>query len=135
MDTRVETRLEVVERNRKLTTKNSNLYTGHLPYFSGKQDAQEYDDSKPIGRLNAAQTAKLLGFQEHEIPILISCNLLIPLAKPVPNAKKYFAKVAILKLANDIEWLDAATSVLYEHWQGKNASRIAQHKAETTVAA
>ena len=42
-------------------------------------------------RLNAEQTAALLGLSSHDIPVLVSAKLLRPLGKPVPNAAKWFA--------------------------------------------
>ena len=44
------------------------------------------------GRLTVPQTAALLGFAEHDIPILVRKGLLKSLGNPVPNAVKYFAK-------------------------------------------
>src|SRR5262245_18441105 len=74
-------------------------------------------------RLDSAQTARFLGFQEHDIPVLVSIDLLEPLGKPAPNARKYFAAVEIFELAQDRNWLNKATRVLYQHWQDKNANR------------
>jgi hypothetical protein len=45
------------------------------------------------GRLNTTEAAVLLGFQEHDIPVLIAGKLLTPLGRPAPNAPKYFAAV------------------------------------------
>jgi hypothetical protein len=75
------------------------------------------------GRIDAKQTAQILGFQEHDIPVVVSEGLLEPLGKPGQNCRKYFARVQIMDLAEDAKWLSKATNVLYEHWQGKNASR------------
>jgi len=71
-------------------------------------------------RLDGAQTAKLLGFSEHDIPVLVRRGLLTPLGKPVPNAVKYFAACIIEELATDPKWLNQATQVIYEYWKGKN---------------
>jgi hypothetical protein len=68
-------------------------------------------------------TAKILGFQEHDIPVLVSHGQLEPLGKPIPNARKYFARVKIMEIADDPSWLSKATKLIYQHWQGKNASR------------
>ncbi len=68
-------------------------------------------------------TAKVLGFQEHDIPVLIGKSLLEPLGKPAENARKYFALVNILERAGDAAWLGKATRTLAQHWQDKNASR------------
>jgi hypothetical protein len=81
------------------------------------------EQPQPRGRIDSAKTAEILGFQEHDIPVLVAQGLLKPLAKPVQNAKKYFAAIYVLALADDPEWLDKATTVLYQHWQAKNANR------------
>lgn len=74
-------------------------------------------------RLDAKQTAQLLGFQEHDVPILVSRELLAPLGKPMDNARKYFARVEIMERADDPAWLGKATKAVSQHWQEKNASR------------
>jgi hypothetical protein len=58
----------------------------------------------------------LLGFAEHDIPILVKAKLLSPLGKPQANAVKYFARVDVEELALDTKWLTRATAALYEHW-------------------
>src|SRR5436190_9326894 len=75
------------------------------------------------GRLNTSETALLLGFQEHDIALLVAAKLLIPLGKPVPNAPKYFAAVGILASAEDREWLFEATKTVARHWLRKNRRR------------
>ena len=67
-------------------------------------------------RLNSSQVAMLLGFAEHDIPILVKAKLLSPLGKPQANAVKYFARVDIEGFAMDTKWLARATAALYEHW-------------------
>jgi len=74
-------------------------------------------------RLDSKQTADILGFQEHDIAPLIREEMLEPLGKPMPNARKYFARVQIMEIANDPVWLSKATKVIYKHWQEKNANR------------
>ena len=41
------------------------------------------------GRLDALQAAWFLGFEPHEIPILIAAGLLKPLGHPARNATKF----------------------------------------------
>jgi hypothetical protein len=72
------------------------------------------------GRLNLAETAVLLGFQEHDIAALISAKLLAPLGKPAPNSPKYFASVDVLNAAQDRDWLSQATRMLAKYWTEKN---------------
>ena len=71
------------------------------------------------GRLNSPQTAALLGFQPHDIPVLVAKKLLRPLGKPVPQAPKYFAAPEIEKLATDPVWLGKAAQAMCDHWKGK----------------
>jgi hypothetical protein len=72
------------------------------------------------GRLNASETALLLGFQEHDIAPLVAAKLLEPLGKPASNAPKYFASVEVAANAENPEWLSQATRVLARHWLAKN---------------
>jgi hypothetical protein len=77
------------------------------------------------GRLNTSEAALLLGFQEHDIALLIAAKLLVPLGKPAPNAPKYFAAVQIAERASDSEWLSSATKQLARHWRRKNGRKQA----------
>jgi hypothetical protein len=74
-------------------------------------------------RLDARQAAKLLGFQEHDTPVLIGAKMMKPLGKPVANATKYFATCEIEALCADAKWLRDATQVIYDYWKGKNERR------------
>lgn len=71
-------------------------------------------------RLNTSEAALLLGFQEHDISLLIAAKLLVPLGKPALNAPKYFAAVEIAERASDAEWLSSATKQLAKYWFQKN---------------
>ena len=75
------------------------------------------------GRLNTSEVAVLLGFQEHDMPVLIAAKLLTPLGKPAPNAPKYFAAVDILNAAQDRDWLSQATRTLSRYWSEKNCRK------------
>jgi hypothetical protein len=74
-------------------------------------------------RLDATQTAKLLGFQPHDIPVLMAAKLLKPLGRPAPNAPKYFAACEIDVLSTDRKWLDKATTEVTDFWKAKNGVR------------
>ena len=76
----------------------------------------------PAG-LDSKQTAKLLGFQERDIAVFISLKLLKPLGKPVPNSMKYFAACEISALADNPQWLNAATQAIYDYWKFRNKSK------------
>ena len=71
-------------------------------------------------RLDAAQSAALLGFQPHDIPVLTRLGLLKPLGRPSPNSVRHFAAVDIDRLREDREWLDKATRAIGRRWQEKN---------------
>ena len=74
-------------------------------------------------RMDAEQTAAVLGFQEHDIPVLVAEGRLEPLGKPLQNARKYFARAHILEVADNPQWLAKATNVVYQFWIKKNAGR------------
>ena len=74
-------------------------------------------------RLDVQQTALVLGFQEHDIPVLIRVRLLKPLGNAVPNSPKYFASCEIDRLVSDPNWLHKATKAISSHWREKNARR------------
>ena len=74
-------------------------------------------------RLDAAATAKLLGFAEHDIPILMAAHKLTPLGDPAPNAPKWFAAVELIHLAGDSDWLHKATKEVSKYWRQKRARR------------
>ncbi len=107
---------------------------GNTSFF--KQDLATPHGYLPTpGRLDAAQTAVLLGCQEHDIPILVNRGLLEPLGNPIQNARKYFAAVHVLALAQDPVWLNKATKILYQHWAGKNAERRKGESETALIAA
>jgi hypothetical protein len=70
-------------------------------------------------RLDVAATAKLLGFAEHDIQILMNTGKLVPLGDPAPNAPKWFSAVAVFRLAIDEDWLHKATRDLTKYWKHK----------------
>jgi hypothetical protein len=81
------------------------------------------------GRLNTSEAAVLLGFQEHDIALLVAAKLLVPLGKPAPNAPKYFAAIDIAERASDSEWLSSATKQLSKHWLRKNQRKSAHARS------
>ena len=74
-------------------------------------------------RLHSSEVAGMLGFQDHDIPVLVVARLLIPLGKPAANAPKYFALVDVLAAGQDREWLAQATRVLTKYWRDKNTRK------------
>jgi hypothetical protein len=71
-------------------------------------------------RLNTSETALILGFQEHDIAVLIAAHMLDPLGKPAANGPKYFAAVQVQILAENAEWLAKATRTIAKRWRDKN---------------
>ena len=117
------------------TSNQATTYKGHLRYFSGKKvdsKALEPEYNAPP-RMDYRQAGIFLGFAQHEIRILVFYGLMIPLGEPMPNSKKYFAKAALVQLANDVDWMHVAQSTLYKHWQTKNAHRNDKNSGERTI--
>jgi hypothetical protein len=75
-------------------------------------------------RLDVAATAKLLGFAEHDIQVLMAAGRLTPLGDPAPNAPKWFAAVEVVQLATDRGWLHKATKDISRHWRSKREQRV-----------
>jgi len=93
----------------------ANRATGNIPEKFAVLNCQRLP-----ARLNTAETALLLGFEEHNIALLVAAKLLVPLGKPAPNAPKYFAAVEIVERAANAEWLSSATKAIAKHWRRKN---------------
>jgi hypothetical protein len=74
-------------------------------------------------RIDASRIARVLGFADHDIPILMKAGLLKPLGKPVPNGTKWFSSMEAVRLARDLAWLDSATKRISQNWAHKNANR------------
>jgi hypothetical protein len=70
-------------------------------------------------RLDVVATAKLLGFAEHDIQILMAAGRLTPLGDPAQNAPKWFCAVEVIQLASDRDWLHKATKEVSKHWRQK----------------
>jgi hypothetical protein len=75
-------------------------------------------------RLDVITTAKLLGFAEHDIQILMGVGKLTPLGSPAPNAPKWFAAMEIIQLAADNEWLHKATREVSKYWRHKRERQL-----------
>lgn len=83
-------------------------------------------------RIDARKVSLLLGFAEHDIPVLVSSRLLKPLGKPAPNSTKWFSTVEIMQLSTSPDWLDKATKRIGEYWKGKRLSKKSKAGAERT---
>ena len=67
--------------------------------------------------------AKLLGFGEADIQILMAAGKLTPLGDPAPNAPKWFAAGEMIRLAADQDWLHKATKEISKYWRHKRERR------------
>lgn len=74
-------------------------------------------------RVDTVQAAAILGFPEHDIPILIKGKLLKPLGNPPPNGCKYFSSAELESLSKDHDWLHKASRAVTHHWKQKNQRR------------
>lgn len=105
--------------------------------FRGKTGEQIYHPALPMlygiqlfsferlpGRLTMGDAGTLLGFKEHDMGVLIAAKKLKPLGSPVPNAPKLFATSDIIRLSQDLNWLDQATRVVTKHWSAKNSNKM-----------
>ena len=77
-------------------------------------------------RLGAGDTARLLGFAEHDIQVLMAAGKLTPLGDPAPNAPKWFAAVEVIQLATDRDWLNKATREVSKYWRHKHERERSQ---------
>jgi hypothetical protein len=77
----------------------------------------------PPARLGINETAWLMGFNEHDIPVLVSAGLLKPLGRPSASGSKYFATVELQNLRTDTRWLAKASDAIVNYWRDKNSSR------------
>ena len=74
-------------------------------------------------RLDATQAAWYLGFEPHEIPILIDGSLLKPLGKPARNCTKFFGSETLAQLRHDEKWLARASDAIAAYWRQRNARK------------
>ena len=74
-------------------------------------------------RLNAIQAAWFLGFEPHEITILVGVGVLKPLGHPAINSAKHFATEILQQLWHDEKWLGKATDAITDYWKQRNARK------------
>jgi hypothetical protein len=74
-------------------------------------------------RIDLMATAKLLGFGESGIQILMALGKLTRLGDPAPNAPKWFAAIEMIRLATDLDWLHKATKEIAKYWRNKRERR------------
>lgn len=74
-------------------------------------------------RLEKREAAMVLGFNSHDIPILISAGLLKPLGNPSLRAPKHFSKTQIIEHGEDGAWMDKAAKAIQKHWKKNHEKR------------
>jgi hypothetical protein len=77
-------------------------------------------------RLAASQAAWFLGFDPHEVPVLVTAGLLKPLGHPVRNSTKFFVTETLEQFRRDEKWLARASDAIASYWWERNARK---HKA------
>jgi hypothetical protein len=110
--------------NEVITTKNDKVAKGNKGPELIDAPAKELLNMRRLpAMLDPGQTAALIGYAAHDIPVLISAGLLKPLGNPPANAVKHFATVQVMELAGEIAQLSKMRNVVYEHWRIKNANK------------
>jgi hypothetical protein len=74
-------------------------------------------------RLDALQAAWFLGFEPHEIPMLIAAGLLKPLGHPARNSTKFFATESLEQFRRDEKWLARASDAIRNYWRERNSRK------------
>lgn len=74
-------------------------------------------------RVTMEQAAWVLGFGEHEIPILMANGLLKALGHPAPNGQKFFLAATLEDLRRDEKWFSKASDAVLEYWRYKNSRK------------
>ncbi len=74
-------------------------------------------------RLSTTQTAWFLGFEPHEIAMLVAAGLLKPLGHPPRNSTKFFATETLEQFRRDEKWLARASDAIANYWRERNARR------------
>jgi hypothetical protein len=82
-------------------------------------------------RLNALEAAWYLGFQPHEISILVGADMLEPLGHPPANTPKFFATESLAALRDNQKWLEKATDAISTYWRRKNRQKRSGRNGRT----
>lgn len=94
-------------------------FKSNLPPYISQNGIELLNLRRLPARLDVRQVACVLGFAEHDVPVLVKAKLLSPLGNPKPNSPKYYWAVEIEQLTRDRKWLDRATKVIADHWYAK----------------
>ncbi len=74
-------------------------------------------------RVTMQEAAWLLGFNDHEIPILMAKGLLRPLGHPAHNGQKFFLTATLEDLRRDEKWFSKASDAIVDYWRDKNSRK------------
>jgi hypothetical protein len=75
-------------------------------------------------RSSRRQAADLFGFRDEEsISVLVRAKMLKPLGNPPEGAPLWFATAEILRLSQNVKWLDRASRVVRESVNIKNSRK------------
>jgi len=78
------------------------------------------DRFSPPARLNASQTADILGFEKDDLALISKAGLLVPLGNPTNNAVKYYATMDVAAFSENRNRLDQATAIIYARNRSKS---------------
>jgi hypothetical protein len=78
------------------------------------------------------ETAWYLGFQLHEVSILVGADLLKPLGHPAANTSRFFSTESLTALRNDEKWLGKATDAISAYWRRKNGQKRTDRNRRTS---
>jgi hypothetical protein len=84
--------------------------------------------------VDAERAAKIFGWPEYFIPLLMRVGHLKPLGKPSQNSRKWFALVEIERLSQDVAWLDKAVRIVEKHVH-ENGKKRKYRPGPSTVSA
>ena len=100
------------------------------------QDKKDFLSVRNLpARVGINESGWLLGFNEHDIPVLVSAGLLKPLGKPTATGSKYFATMELQSLRTDVRWLGKASDAVVNHWRSKNSGRKNHRTSQLASAA
>lgn len=74
-------------------------------------------------RVTMQEAAWLLGFNDHEITILMAKGLLRPLGHPAHNGQKFFLTATLEDLRRDEKWFSKASDAIVDYWRDKNSRK------------
>jgi len=117
------------------TSKSKNIVLTSAEFAALVRCGDEWDRiqflnlSRLPGRLTVQESAWLLGFKAHDIPVLVCHRLLQPMGTPAQNGEKYYSAAQLERLSKDFGWLDLATATLTNYWKAKNESRTKTDRA------